>query len=84
MTDLTADELIELLLKSKEENSKTRRKVGETKENASVKRFIKQWGLSKGTDRIPNHLIFYTYRVKWKGDHLSNKAKRITFFKTFR
>ena len=51
--------------------------------NSSVDRFINEYNVEIGTDKIPNYLIFYTYRVLWDGQHKSNKVNKIVFFRAF-
>jgi hypothetical protein len=80
-------ELLELLEKAKrdrESSRSTRRKPGEPKQYASVKRFIKSFGIQEGIDRVPTYVIYYTYRIKWLKEKQQNKTNKINFFRTFK
>jgi hypothetical protein len=82
MSDLNVDELIKLAEKA-EEKKKSSRSRGEHKEHSSVSRFIREFGVRPGTDLVPNYVIFYTYRVKWKGLPPEKKTNKINFFRAF-
>jgi hypothetical protein len=73
---------IEELLKLVQSKESTGRK--EPVENKSVNEFIQDLGIESGTHAVPNFLIFYVYRQVWKTDVYKSKAKKITFFQTFR
>lgn len=77
MSNLTSEELIKFL-----EEVQVKKEV-KKKESYSVNKFIKEWEVTAGGDRVPNYVIFYTYRVKWKGQFNSHKEKIQVFFKTF-
>jgi hypothetical protein len=71
---------IEELLKLVSERPKTGRKPKE--DHPDVLEFIQELGIESGTQAVPNYLIFYVYRVMWKGES-KRKAKKISFFQTF-
>jgi hypothetical protein len=52
-------------------------------DNRDVLDFINDLGIESGTQAVPNYLIFYVYRMIWKTEAMSRKAKKITFFQTF-
>tara|TARA_R100001086_G_scaffold249698_1_gene190430 strand:+ start:4498 stop:4935 length:438 start_codon:yes stop_codon:yes gene_type:complete len=81
MTDINIDELLELAENAKKEKAK--RKRGESKQHKSVSRFIEEYPIKPGTDLVPNYVIFYTYRILWKGLTHSNKCNKIVFFRNF-
>lgn len=74
--DINLEDLIEALSEAKSNR-------GIQKHKSSVTRFIKQWGIKEGKDRVPTYVIFYTYRIKWQGDKRPNKVKRVPFFREF-
>jgi hypothetical protein len=76
--DLALDSLLDLL-----EKAKNRKDPSSFKENSSVNRFIREWDIGPGKDRIPTYIIFYTYRVLWDGINRLNKTNKINFFRTF-
>lgn len=55
-------------------------KVKKTKElSSNVRLFVKEMNIETGSVKIPNSLIFYTYRKVWENEE-RNKVKKITFF----
>lgn len=78
MEDLTLNNLLDLLKKAEKRTS-----PGIHKDRHSVKRFINEWDVRPGKDRIPTFVIFYTYRIKWKGQLRDKKTNLIDFFRTF-
>jgi len=78
MTDL--DELLKLLEK-KIEDKEAEKSPKPHKE--SVQRFIETMGICKGLDRIPNYIIYYTYKKKYKKAEGEEKWSKVHFFRIF-
>lgn len=85
MSDLSLDELLKVLEEAQKSSSSTssKRGVGQTKEYATAKYFIRDFGVESGLDRVPNYVIYYTYRIVWDKQKASNKTNKINFFRTF-
>ena len=85
MSGVSTEELLALLEKAQEEainrTSKTVR--GGKKEPRSVKRFIDEWDIDLGIDKVPGYMVYYYYRMKWKGIHTPDKINKIHFLRTF-
>ena len=73
---------IEELLKLIEEKPKSKKKKSE--DNRNVLEFINDLKIESGTQAVPNYLIFYIYRCIWNVEQVKKKAKKITFFQTFK
>jgi hypothetical protein len=48
----------------------------------SVELFIKDLGIFPGSNRIPNHVVYYNYRKVW-GSQRSKKLGKTNFFREF-
>jgi hypothetical protein len=73
------DELLKIL----EENQEKRQAKSEALNEDSTKRFIRKNGLIQGLDRIPNYIIYYTYRTKYKPKMGEEKWSKVHFFRLF-
>lgn len=71
------EELLELLEK------KTEEKKAEKSESDSCKRFIQKNNVVKGLDRVPNYVIYYTYRKHYKAKLGEEKWSKVHFFRIF-
>jgi len=71
-------EYINELIKEVEEKEKT---VELPKIKKHLIRFIDDLGIKEGEDRIPNYLIYYTYKVKWTNYKNDYKMSKIEFFR---
>ena len=69
------DELLELM---KEEAAK--RDESQKAELNSCEKFIKKNGITKGLERVPNYVIFYTYMTNFKD---KSKESKHQFFRLF-
>ena len=78
MADL--DELLELVSKKLEEKEAEKSPKPQTE---SVKRFIETMNIRKGLDRIPNYVIYYTYKKKYKKAEGEEKWSKVHFFRLF-
>jgi len=76
-TDL--DELIKLL----EEEAENRTKVETVTKLDSCDKFIKKLNITRGLDRVPNYVIYYTYQQKYKAGLGETKWSRNHFFQLF-
>lgn len=76
------DELLKLLEQAEKDARKPYRKMGEVKQQPSTRRFIKEFNLQSGLERVPNYVIFYTYKIRWKVGQ-EKKTNKINFFRTF-
>ena len=47
-------------------------------ESSKISKFIREYKINSGIDRIPTHVIYYTYKVKFGGD-----LSKIEFFRHF-
>jgi hypothetical protein len=80
MTDLSTEELLEILekaKKNKEDVSKKNKKI-----NSSVNRFIQKFNIKAGNVRVPNSVIHYYYRRKFSYPETA-KVSRIELFRQF-
>lgn len=78
MADL--DELLELVSKKLEDKEAEKSPKPQTE---SVKRFIETMNIRKGLDRIPNYVIYYTYKKKYKKAEGEEKWSKVHFFRLF-
>lgn len=78
MQDVDLDELLELLNK-KEELRADKKKLN----LESCERFIKTNGIVKGLNRVPNYVIYYTYKRKYKAKLSEQKWSKHHFFRLF-
>lgn len=69
MSDYSANELLDLL---------NRRASEKEVPSYPLEEFIQSFDIKKGVDRIPNFVIFYTYRESFGG-----KLSKIEFFRQF-
>lgn len=80
MSELTNEELLELLKKAEEVKKSTPKvKVA----NKSVKKFIELFSIETGDVKVPTYKIFYEYYVKWTSRNRANKLGRNGFFREF-
>jgi len=72
----TLKELLDLIEKSEKEkiNAPSSSKI----KDSTVDRFIKEFNLRSGLDKIGNDIIYFYYKVKLKG---SFKLRRVPFFR---
>jgi len=79
-----SDVSLEELLKSLEEAEETVEKAKPVhRDVAHMDRFLADQGIKVGLDRIPNYIVFYTYKQVWRGlFHQNQKATKIKFFRT--
>lgn len=75
MANLTVEELLAKVAEGKKPNRRI-------ENNANVLRFIEECKIESGTKAYPTYLIFWYYRMVWKGDRHA-KANKIVFFRTF-
>lgn len=75
------DELLKIIAEAEAKKEEVRPKKGQVQ----VDRFVNDFNIRHGleTDRVPTFVVYYTYRVKWKGEARSNKLNKITFFRLF-
>lgn len=75
---------LEELLKTLEEAEEAKEEKGPVhKDLFHMDRFIKDFGIRVGLDRVPNYVIFYTYRRLWDGvNKVDKKARKIKFFRS--
>ena len=66
------EELLQLLEESDENPASDVPEEAKTK----IQDFIWEYKIRSGIDRIPNHVIYYTYKVKFKGS-----LSKIEFFR---
>lgn len=79
MSDLSLEELLARVEKAEREQV---RKVA-NKDNNSVDRFILDMNVKTGLERIPTHVIYYTYKKKWYNKSKDKKSNKIVFFRAF-
>jgi len=72
------DELLEIIAKAEAE--RTVENVKPKKGQTQVDRFVSDLKVQHGLDRVPTHVIFYTYR-NYKED--KNAMNKIVFFRLF-
>jgi hypothetical protein len=68
---IDVDELIDLLEKKLEE-----KEIEES--DSPISKFVSSFGIRSGGDRVPNYVIFHTYKVKFKGE-----LSKVQFFREF-
>ncbi len=71
----TVEDLLKLLEESDESPASSVDKVDKTK----IDDFIGAYFITEGPCRIPTHVIYYTYKVKYGGD-----LSKIEFFRQFK
>ena len=71
--------LEELLARVEEAERRQSRKVA-NKDDNSVDRFILDMKVKTGLERIPTHVIYYTYKKKWYNKSKDKKSNKIVFF----
>lgn len=74
--------LEELLARVEEAERQQKRNVA-NKDSNSIDRFIKDLDLKTGLEKIPTHVIYYTYIKKWYNKVKDKKANKIVFFRAF-
>jgi len=74
-TDYTLQEL--LLIVEEGDSEKSPSFIAE--ESSPISRFIKEFNIRSGLDRIPLYVIYYAYREKFMGD-----LSKIEFFRQFK
>ena len=85
MSDLDLDELLELLEKEAELRP-SKKRYSSKKDNShkdSCARFIRKMNVSKGLERVPNYVIYYTYKKIYKGAINEKKWSKHHFFRLF-
>ena len=70
----TVEQLLAMLEKGKEK----KRRI---ENNKNVLRYLEEMKVESGTLLVPNYIIFWHYRNKWKCDR-HFKANKIVFFRT--
>lgn len=79
-TDL--DELLKLL-EEQAEAKRTKVKVIKSSQKDSSQRFIDNKNIVKGLDRVPNYVIYYTYKKVYQGKMGEEKWSKHHFFRLF-
>jgi len=74
-TDYTLQELLSII----EEGDSEKSPPLISEENSPISRFIKEFNIHSGLDRIPLYVIYYTYKEKFMGD-----LSKIEFFRQFK
>lgn len=70
----------ELLAAVKENGTKKKKRI---ENNTNTLRYIEEMKLEAGTVNVPNYVIYWHYRMVWKGSDSHYKANKIVFFRTF-
>ncbi len=78
--EVSLEELLKSLEEA-EEASKTPEKKIFHRDVAHMDKFIEEVGLKTAPDRIPNYIVFYTYRILWEGVAHNKKVNKIKFFR---
>lgn len=76
MSDYNLDDLLDLLEET-DEKKKT------TKVAPSVIRFVGEYEIEEGTEKVPTQIIYYYYKKVWDGAGKNNKCSKIEFFRSF-
>lgn len=76
MSKLSIEELLE-------KATQTEKKRRRCENNTNVNKYIDATGWTAGKVAIPTYLIFWHYRMIYKGCHDINKANKTVFFRTF-
>jgi len=80
MSEISLEELLKTLEEAEEVKEEVKKPVH--KDLYHVDRFVKDLDVKCGLDRIPNYIIFYTYKKVWEGVQDNKKARKIKFFRS--
>jgi len=75
------DSLLELLEDRSRERAKQAKAIPSKEESCG--RFIRKNGITKGIGRVPNYVIYFTYRTKYKIKLGEEKWSKVHFFRLF-
>lgn len=83
MSEISLDDLLKAIDNAEEKKEKQQRSV-KLKDQSSIRRFISDLNIKTGLDKVPTHVIYYTYRQKWKDTCKAKKSTKIVFFRRFK